>query len=105
MLSRTNQSPGFAPYRLLIVIVFQNFSKIATIENGFVYLPERAADWLATFRHELTIFPNGKHDDQVDSTSQALDWIRKGRTGIDALTEYYRRSAEEAERHPRSHNL
>jgi len=24
----------------------------------------------------LTIFPNGKFDDQCDSTSQALDWVK-----------------------------
>jgi predicted phage terminase large subunit-like protein len=48
-----------------------------TIENGFVYLPDNA-EWLALYIHELTTFPNGKYDDQADSTSQALDWI-KGR--------------------------
>lgn len=26
--------------------------------------------------HEITIFPGGKHDDQVDSTAQALNWIK-----------------------------
>jgi hypothetical protein len=26
--------------------------------------------------HELTIFPKGKHDDQVDSTAQMLDWLK-----------------------------
>jgi predicted phage terminase large subunit-like protein len=46
------------------------------IENGFVYLPDKA-DWLAVYMHELTSFPKGKHDDQVDSTSQALDWKRR----------------------------
>ena len=47
-----------------------------TIENGFVYLPTKA-DWLACYLHELTTFPNGKHDDQADSTSQALDWAKQ----------------------------
>lgn len=47
------------------------------IENGFVYLPEKA-DWLTVYMNELTVFPNGKYDDQVDSTSQALDWIKRG---------------------------
>jgi predicted phage terminase large subunit-like protein len=46
------------------------------IENGFVYLPEQA-DWLTDYLNELTVFPNGKYDDQVDSTSQALDWINR----------------------------
>ena len=47
----------------------------STIENGFVHLPEQA-EWLAAYLHELKTFPLGKNDDQVDSTSQALDWIR-----------------------------
>jgi len=49
----------------------------STIENGFVYLPEKAT-WLADYLHELTTFPKGKFDDQCDSTSQALDWVKTG---------------------------
>jgi predicted phage terminase large subunit-like protein len=45
-----------------------------TIKNGFVYLPTES-DWLAAYVHELTTFPSSKHDDQADSTSQALDWL------------------------------
>jgi hypothetical protein len=45
------------------------------IENGFVYIPE-TAPWLAEYLHEMTVFPNGKHDDQVDSTAQFLDWLK-----------------------------
>jgi hypothetical protein len=30
-----------------------------TIENGLVYLPEKAS-WLPEYLHELTTFPNGK---------------------------------------------
>jgi hypothetical protein len=47
------------------------------IENGFVHLPKEAA-WLAEYLHELTAFPRGKHDDQVDSTAQMLDWFKRG---------------------------
>ena len=46
----------------------------ARIENGFVYIPVEA-HWLAEYLHELGVFPNGKYDDQVDSTSQALEAI------------------------------
>jgi hypothetical protein len=28
---------------------------------------------LPKYLHELTVFPKGKHDDQVDSTAQMLD--------------------------------
>ena len=40
-------------------------AQTAMIENGFVHIPE-TAPWLAEYLHELTVFPNGKHDDQVD---------------------------------------
>jgi predicted phage terminase large subunit-like protein len=43
------------------------------IEAGRVYLP-RSAEWLDEFRRELLNFPNGTHDDQVDSLSQFLRW-------------------------------
>ena len=26
----------------------------------------------------MTAFPRGKHDDQVDSTAQMLDWFKRG---------------------------
>jgi predicted phage terminase large subunit-like protein len=41
-------------------------------ENGRVYLPKQAP-WLDEYVLEITGFPGTKHDDQVDSTSQALD--------------------------------
>jgi predicted phage terminase large subunit-like protein len=45
----------------------------ARFESGQVHVPE--APWLAAWMEELLAFPNGRHDDQVDSTSQALDWL------------------------------
>jgi hypothetical protein len=33
--------------------------------------------WLAEYLHEMTVFPKGKHDDQVDSTAQFLDWFKR----------------------------
>ena len=44
------------------------------IEAGKVLLPERAA-WLHDYVDEMSAFPAGEHDDQVDSTSQALAWL------------------------------
>lgn len=41
------------------------------ISKGEVFLPN-SAPWLETYLKELLAFPNGKHDDQVDSTSQFL---------------------------------
>jgi predicted phage terminase large subunit-like protein len=43
----------------------------AKIEEGMVYLP-KTAPWLAAFESEVAVFPNGKHDDQVDSMTQFL---------------------------------
>ena len=51
-------------------------AQTALIENGFVQIPE-TAPWLAEYLHELTVFPNGKHDDQADSTAQFVDWFKR----------------------------
>ncbi len=45
----------------------------AKIEAGHVHLP-KSAPWLGKFLSELLAFPNGRHDDQVDSVSQFLRW-------------------------------
>jgi len=45
------------------------------IESGHVILPP-AAPWLDDFLLEITRFPRAKHDDQVDSFTQALAWMR-----------------------------
>jgi predicted phage terminase large subunit-like protein len=49
------------------------FTVTSTIENGLVHVPE-VAEWAELYLYELTLFPNGKFADQVDSTSQALAW-------------------------------
>jgi predicted phage terminase large subunit-like protein len=67
-------------------------AQTAMIENGFVYLPE-AAPWLAEYLHEITVFPNGRHDDQVDATAQFLDWFKKPFPG-QGVFDYYRRKAQ-----------
>ena len=45
-------------------------------EAGQVFLPTDAP-WLADLYRELLGFPNTKHDDQVDSVSQFLNWAEK----------------------------
>ena len=45
-------------------------------ENKQVILPEEAP-WRDIFLAELLAFPRAKHDDQVDSVSQFLEWIRR----------------------------
>ena len=49
-------------------------AQTAEIENGRILLP-RSAPWLAEYVRELTSFPGSKYDDQVDSTTQALDHL------------------------------
>jgi predicted phage terminase large subunit-like protein len=45
-------------------------------ESGSVLFPE-GVPWLDGLIGELLGFPEGRHDDQVDSISQALSWIEK----------------------------
>jgi predicted phage terminase large subunit-like protein len=65
----------------------------AKFASGQVYFPNQAS-WLADLESELFAFPNGRHDDQVDSISQALahkmsrfEWSQKKLDGLARLTE------------------
>jgi predicted phage terminase large subunit-like protein len=51
-------------------------ARAVMFETGRVFLP-KAAEWLPAYLEELLGFPNSRHDDQVDSTSQALDYIQR----------------------------
>lgn len=43
---------------------------------GNVYVPKvERAEWVAAWREEMAQFPKGRHDDQVDSTTQALIYM------------------------------
>ena len=82
---------GITRYEPKMDKVMRLHSITSTIENGFVYLPTEAV-WLADYLHELTTFPSAKHDDQADSTSQALDWLKQG-TRVYGVLDYYRQEA------------
>lgn len=45
----------------------------APVEAGTILLPHEAP-WLASFKREMLSFPRSKHDDQVDSFSQFINW-------------------------------
>jgi predicted phage terminase large subunit-like protein len=79
--------------------IMRMHAQTAMIENGFVHLPD-TAPWLAAYLHELTNFPKGKHDDQVDSTAQMLDWFKRGAgpSSNAGIFELYRMRAEELRR-------
>jgi hypothetical protein len=68
-------------------------AQTALIENGFVHIPE-TAPWLAEYLHEMSLFPKGTHDDQVNSTAQFLDWFKKPFPG-QGYFEYLRLRAQE----------
>jgi predicted phage terminase large subunit-like protein len=54
-------------------------AQTAKIEGQFVLFPQKAP-WLDAYLLELTAFPNAKHDDQVDSTVNALAWLTEEAT-------------------------
>jgi predicted phage terminase large subunit-like protein len=55
------------------------FSIVGHVEAGNVLLP-RGAVWKDSFLHELSLFPNGKWDDQVDMVSMAVSYLRDQHT-------------------------
>ncbi len=64
------------------------------IEAGQVFLPadELKAPWLDPLLAEFAQFPQGRHDDQVDSVSQFLDWIEgfnRRKNGVQSRPMFY----------------
>jgi predicted phage terminase large subunit-like protein len=51
-------------------------TQTSLFESGRVLLPV-SAPWLDEYIREVTSFPGSKYDDQVDSTTQALDYLKK----------------------------
>ncbi|MBV8334891.1 MAG: molybdopterin-dependent oxidoreductase [Alphaproteobacteria bacterium] len=58
--------------------------------------PRASATNLDQYLHELTSFPNGRHDDKVDSTAQLLDWFKRGACPASnaGIVELYRQRRE-----------
>lgn len=70
-------------YSLPVIGVVPESDKIARalaqtpkMEAGKVLLPANAL-LLSEFQNELSKFPNARHDDQVDSMTQALSWMSR----------------------------
>ena len=55
--------------------IMRLFAQSAEFEKGRILLPCEAP-WLAEYVRELTSFPGSKFDDQVDSTTQAIDYLK-----------------------------
>lgn len=47
------------------------------IESGYVSIPEDAP-WISDYKHEFSAFPNGKNDDQIDPTMDAIEDLLGG---------------------------
>ena len=54
-------------------------SVTSLMESGKVLLPLKTI-WMADFEQELLTFPNSPHDDQVDSFTQFLIWVKNKNT-------------------------
>lgn len=69
-------------------------------ENGTVVLPHEALGlrWLSDYELELRIFPNVAYLDQVDSTSQFLEYIRSHSIDVEASSAGPRESGATATR-------
>ncbi len=65
-------------------------------ENGRVRLPQQA-HWLSDYTHELLAFPSSRFCDQVDATTQALDFLQE-RMDEPGLIAYYRMEVEKMRR-------
>jgi len=48
------------------------------VESGRVYLPE-GLPWVIDYVDQMSIFPAGAHDEDVDVTSQALTYMATGK--------------------------
>jgi hypothetical protein len=59
---------------------------------GCCYL--ESASWLNDYVDSMATFANGAHDDDVDATTQALNYM-VSRGSEDGIIEYYRRLVEQ----------
>lgn len=78
-LKQANLSSGIRPVPIHRDKQGRLYIHEATFEAGRVHFPKAAA-FLAELEAELLTFPQSKHDDQVDSITQALDYQGSGYT-------------------------
>ncbi len=72
--------------------VTRAFAVTPLVESGQVFLPE-GEPWVLDYVAQLGQFPNAAHDDDVDSTTQALNWLSHGKSTT-GLIDYYKQVAE-----------
>jgi predicted phage terminase large subunit-like protein len=68
---------GIAPYQPPTGTdkIMRLHAQTTMFENGHLFLPAKA-HWLADYLNEILSFPGSRYDDQVDSTTQALAYMR-----------------------------
>lgn len=79
--------PGLVPYTPRGSKTARAYAVSPLFEAGNVYIPEADADhaWVREYEAELVGFPTAPHDDRVDATTQALDWLAGGGRGALSL--------------------
>lgn len=73
-----NSIPGIIPITPTESKVARANSVTPSFEAGNIFFPEvRNKIWMKNYLLEMETFPNAAHDDQVDSTTQAINYIRR----------------------------
>lgn len=86
---------GIQPYKPELDKLMRMHAQTGTIQSGFVHIPVDA-HWLPDYLDELTTFPASRFNDQVDSTSQALDWFKRlGDSSVDSVLAFYRQREQQ----------
>lgn len=73
---RRESGIAVVPYKVVNDKVSRINGITPLIQGGRVWLPEKAT-WLDDFVEECVAFPSGKHDDQVDALSMAVDVLSR----------------------------
>lgn len=89
---KTNTKLSILPIRVDSDKLTRAYAVTPMIEAENVYLPEEV-DWVQDFVDECAVFPNGVHDDSVDSMTQALNYFR--RKGEAAFKDYAEKMADD----------
>lgn len=72
--------PGIVPYTPRGSKTARAYAVSPLFEAGNVFIPPMDTEhpWVADYVAEITSFPNAPHDDRVDATTQALDYLCAG---------------------------
>lgn len=75
-----NKISGIVPFTPQGSKEARAFAVSPLFEAGNVYIPKQDAEhpWVRDYIDELVSFPSAPHDDRVDSTTQALNYLATG---------------------------